>query len=60
MSEPAQTVRFLALSSSGEPDIVLYPDAGKVGVSDRRADGSGFAAFFLADQAVGYWDGVER
>jgi uncharacterized cupin superfamily protein len=56
----AQTVRFLALSTSGEPDIVLYPDAGKVGANERRPDGSGFGAFFFADQAVGYWDGVER
>jgi uncharacterized cupin superfamily protein len=58
--DPAQTVRFLALSSTGEPDIVLYPDAGKVGVNERRPDGSGFGAFFFADQAVDYWDGVER
>jgi uncharacterized cupin superfamily protein len=53
------TVRFLALSTNGEPDIVLYPDAGKVGVNERRADGSGFAEFFFATDAVDYWDGVE-
>jgi hypothetical protein len=38
---------------------VLYPDAGKVGISERRPDGSGFAAYFFAAQAVDYWDGVE-
>jgi uncharacterized cupin superfamily protein len=25
-------VRFLAISTQGDPDVVLYPDAGKVGV----------------------------
>ncbi len=55
----ADPVRFLALSTNGEPDIVLYPDAGKVGVGERRPDGSGLSAFFFADQAVDYWDGVD-
>ena len=54
-----ETVRFLAVSEMGEPDIVLYGDAGKVGVSERRADGSGFARYFFVDHAVEYWDGVE-
>jgi len=54
----SETVRFLALSTNGEPDIVLYGDAGKIGVNERRPDGSGFAAFFFADQAVDYWAGV--
>jgi uncharacterized cupin superfamily protein len=52
-------VRFLALSTGGEPDIVLYPDEGKVGAHERRPDGSGFARFFFAGQAVEYWDGVD-
>ena len=55
----AAAVRFLALSTNGEPDIVLYPDAGKVGVSERRPDGSGFAAYFFGEHAVDYWDGVD-
>ncbi|MGD0386256.1 MAG: cupin domain-containing protein [Solirubrobacteraceae bacterium] len=55
----AQTVTFLALSTNGEPDIVLYPDAGKVGAIERRPDGGGFAAFFFTDDAVDYWDGVD-
>jgi len=52
-------VRFLAVSTNGEPDIVLYPDAEKVGVNERRPDGSGFAAFFFTEHAVDYWDGVD-
>jgi uncharacterized cupin superfamily protein len=55
----SETVTFLALSTNGEPDIVLYPDAGKVGVSERRPDGSGFHSFFFADHQVDYWDGVD-
>ena len=55
----AEAVRFLALSTNGEPDIVLYPDAGKIGVSERRPDGSGFAAYFFGEHAVDYWDGVD-
>jgi uncharacterized cupin superfamily protein len=55
-----ETVSFLALSTNDEPDIVLYPDAGKVGVNERRPDGSGFAAFFFGKDAVDYWDGVEH
>jgi uncharacterized cupin superfamily protein len=54
-----QTVRFLALSTNGEPDIVLYPDAGKVGVNERRPDGAGFGAYFFGDHAVDYWEGVD-
>ena len=55
-SEPA---RFLAISTSGAPDIVLYPDAGKLGASERRPDGSGLSRFFFLDAAVDYWDGVD-
>lgn len=54
-----ETVSFLALSTNDEPDIVLYPDAGKVGVSERCPDGSGFAAYFFGDHAVDYWEGVD-
>jgi uncharacterized cupin superfamily protein len=54
-----QPVRFLAISTHGQPDIVLYPDSGKVGAAERLPDGGGFRAFFrLADQ-VDYWDGEE-
>ena len=55
-SEPA---RFLAISTSGAPDIVLYPDAGKLGASERHADGSGLSRFFFLEAAVDYWDGVD-
>ena len=54
--EPA---RFLAVSTNGSPDIVLYPDEGKLGASERRADGSGLSRFFFLEQSVDYWDGVD-
>ncbi|HEY7965938.1 MAG TPA: cupin domain-containing protein [Solirubrobacteraceae bacterium] len=52
-------VRFLAVSTSGEPDIVLYPDAGKVAAAERREDGAGFGRVFFVEQSVDYWDGVD-
>lgn len=50
-------VQMLAISTSGEPDVVLYPDSGKVGMGERRPDGSGLSAYFRAADAVDYWDG---
>jgi uncharacterized cupin superfamily protein len=43
----------------GEPDIVLYPDSGKLGAAERRPGGGGLHKFFRVDDAVGYWDGEE-
>src|SRR5258708_5541554 len=34
-------VRFLAISTSDDPDIVIYPDSNKVGAFERRAQGRG-------------------
>ena len=51
------TVRFLAISTSGEPDIVLYPDSGKVGASERRPDGGGLWTMHRLADAVDYMDG---
>jgi uncharacterized cupin superfamily protein len=51
------TVTFLAISSHGRPDVVVYPDAGKVGVGERLPRGGGLRAYFRQDDAVGYWDG---
>jgi uncharacterized cupin superfamily protein len=56
-NETDERVRFLALSSSGRPDVVVYPDSNKVGVGERLPRGGGMRAFFPADTAVGYWHG---
>ncbi len=50
-------VRMLSVSTNGEPDVVLYPDSGKVGAVERTPDGSGLALFFRRDDAVDYWEG---
>jgi uncharacterized cupin superfamily protein len=51
------TVRFLAFSTSGDPDVVLQPDSGKVGAFERRPDGGGLRVWFRRDDAVGYYEG---
>lgn len=49
------TVRLLAVSTNGEPDIVLYPDSGKIGPAERRPDGGGLKLFFRTADEVDYW-----
>lgn len=50
-------VRVLVVSTNGEPDIVLYPDSGKIGSAERRPDGGGLKLFFRTADAVDYWAG---
>ena len=50
-------VRFLAASTNGDPDIVLYPDSGKLGASERLPRGGGLRSFFRLDDAVDYYEG---
>lgn len=61
LNDTEDEVRFLAVSTSGEPDIVLYPDTGKIGAAQRLAGaqrGGVHHYFRLADE-VGYYDGME-
>ena len=51
-----EPVRFLALSNQ-QPDIVVYPESGKVGVFGREPDGSGLRAMFRLDDSVDYYEG---
>ena len=50
-------VRFLAFSTSGEPDVVVYPDSGKVGAFERLPEGDGLRAMFRLADAVDYFEG---
>jgi len=50
-------LRFLSVSTSGTPDITVYPDSGKIGVAERRPDGGGFREFHRLTDAVDYWEG---
>ena len=50
-------VRFLAFSTNGEPDIVVYPDSSKVGAAERLPNGEGLRVMFREGDAVDYWEG---
>jgi uncharacterized cupin superfamily protein len=51
--------RFLAISTSGQADICLYPDSGKVGAFERPPDRRGHFTVFRMDDAVDYHTGEE-
>ena len=55
-----ETIRFLSFSNSGQPEIVLQPDAGKVGAFERPLDGAGLSLWFREGDSVAYFEGVER
>lgn len=48
---------FLAVSSHGRPDVVVYPDSDKIGVGERLPRGGGLRAFFKRADRVGYFEG---
>lgn len=55
MNRSAGVVRLLALSTHGDPDILLYPDSGKLGAVERLPKGGGLRKFFrLSDDVSGY------
>jgi uncharacterized cupin superfamily protein len=58
VNDGAGTVRFMAVSTHGQPDVVLYPDEGKIGPAERRPDGSGLKLYFRLDDAVDYHEGL--
>lgn len=51
-----ETAVFLAISSHGRPDVVVYPDSNKLGLGERLPHGGGLRAFFRREDAVDYWD----
>jgi uncharacterized cupin superfamily protein len=59
VNRTSETVRFLSFSSSGEPDLVMYPDSGKLGAFERLPDGGGLRAMFRLSDAVDYHDGEQ-
>jgi len=59
INESEETVRFLAISSNGRPDVVVYPDADKIGVGERLPHGGGLRAFFRQSDAIDYWTDEE-
>jgi uncharacterized cupin superfamily protein len=53
-------LRLLVVSTHGQPDIVIYPDEGKIGPAERTPDGRGLKQFFYMKDAVPYDAGIER
>jgi uncharacterized cupin superfamily protein len=59
VNDGSTEARFLAVSTHGQPDVVVYPDQGKVGHAERRPEDDGFKLYFNLDDAVGYDVGIE-
>jgi uncharacterized cupin superfamily protein len=59
VNRTAELVRFLSFSTSGEPDIVSYPDSGKLGAYERLPEGGGLRALFRLGDTVDYHDGEQ-
>ncbi len=59
LNRTEEVARFLAISSHGRPDIVVYPDSDKIGVGERLAQGGGLRAFFRRAASVDYWTDEE-
>ncbi len=57
LNRTEQTIRLLAISTSGDPDIVIYPDSGKLGAFERLPEGGGVWAMFRTSDTVDYHDG---
>jgi uncharacterized cupin superfamily protein len=54
INRSGEPVRFLALSTRGAPDIVVYPDSNKISCRDERF---GLRELHFRANAVDYWDG---
>lgn len=54
-----EVVRFIAVSTSGEPDVVSYPDEGKLGVFERPPGEGRLWKFFRDGDDVPYDHGLE-
>src|SRR5919197_1598731 len=51
-------VRFLVISEMNGPEVVLYPDSGKIGAREcAPGTGAGLRESFHSADAVDYWDG---
>ncbi|MCW2995742.1 MAG: cupin protein [Conexibacter sp.] len=50
--------RFLSVSTHGQPDVVLYPDEGKLCAAERTPDGSGLKVYFNMGDMVHYDEGI--
>jgi uncharacterized cupin superfamily protein len=60
LNETEETIRFLAISSSGRPDVVVRPDSDTISVVERLPRGGGLRAYFRRSDNRDYWDGEQR
>jgi uncharacterized cupin superfamily protein len=56
VNEGDEPARLLALSTQ-RPDVVVYPDSGKLGAFERIPEGGGLYKLFRLEDAVDYWEG---
>jgi uncharacterized cupin superfamily protein len=55
LNRSAERVRFIMLSNQADPNVIVYPDSGKVGI---RGDlGLPGPANYALDAPVEYWEG---
>jgi uncharacterized cupin superfamily protein len=55
LNRSAERVRFIMLSNVADPNVIVYPDSGKVGVrGDLGLPGS---ANYAIDATIEYWEG---
>ncbi len=59
VNRTVDTVRFLAFSTNGEPDIVIRPDSRTLGAYERLPDGGGLRAVFRVTDEVDYYEGEQ-
>jgi uncharacterized cupin superfamily protein len=56
VNDGAEPARVLAVSTQ-KPDVVIYPDSGKLGAFERVPEGGGLYKLFRMDDEVDYWEG---
>jgi len=55
-----EVVRLLMVSEMVSPDVVVYPDSGKVGARERApGSGTGLRETFRSQDQVDYWEGEQ-
>ena len=58
VNRTAEPVRVLIVSEMVSPDVVVYPDSGKVGARELApGSGGGLRQTFRSSDQVDYWDG---
>lgn len=56
-NETDEDVRLLSVSTHGAPDIIIYPDSGKLSTAERLPESDRRKHYFRIEDEVDYWDG---